>query len=73
MKEHVKKTSEILSKTKDFEIINKYFEANKLDVKDRVFIIQEVLAIKTSQALDIVLHKYREELSDNLLDKFLDD
>jgi len=71
MNNHINEISKLLGETRSFELINKYFEENKLPVKDRLLIIKEVMDVNISQASDIVLHKYRGELSDKLLDMFL--
>lgn len=71
MNEYINQTFKILSETKSVESVNKYFEKNKLPVKDRLFVIKEVMDVNTDQALDIVLHTYRGKLSDELLEMFL--
>jgi len=71
MNEYINQTFKILSETKSFESVNKYFEKNKLSVKDRLLIVKEVMYVNTDQALDIVFHKYRGKLSDELLEMFL--
>lgn len=71
MKEHIKFISEIFINTVDIEMVNRYFEKNNISVKDRVLIIKKVVSVNTDQATDIVLQKYKGELSDELLEKFL--
>lgn len=71
MKEHIKFISEIFINTVDIELVNRYFEKNNISVKDRVLIIKKVVPVNTGQAMDIILQKYKGELSDELLEKFL--
>ncbi|WP_025667872.1 hypothetical protein [Aquimarina megaterium] len=71
MKEHIKFISEIFINTVDIEMVNRYFEKNNISVKDRVLIIKKVVPVNTDQATDIVLQKYKGELSDELLENFL--
>ncbi|MBL4643101.1 MAG: hypothetical protein JKY44_05865 [Flavobacteriaceae bacterium] len=71
MNEYINQTFKILSETKSVESVNKYFEKNKLSVKDRLLIIKEVMDVNTDQAFDIVLHKYRGKFSDDILEMFL--